>query len=95
MVAVVTAACLLIPLAPSGAAHLTDSAGTDTLDFSGADYGVTVSLGFDAGQTQVLDTAGSRVYELYVAPDRTLRLWSPPGGLSSGSINQSTGQVVP
>lgn len=45
--------------------------------------------------TQVTDTAGSLVWELYVAPDRTLRLWSPAGGLRSASINLSTGALVP
>jgi hypothetical protein len=44
---------------------------------------------------QVLDAAGNLVYELYIGPDRVLRLWSPPGGLAAGSLNQSTGVAVP
>jgi hypothetical protein len=40
---------------------------------------------------QVRDTSGSLVYEIYVAPDRSIRLWSPEGGLRSSSINASTG----
>jgi hypothetical protein len=35
------------------------------------------------------------VYELYVAPDRTLKVWSPAGGLQSAPINESAGVVVP
>lgn len=46
--------------------------------------------------TQVDDTAGRLVYELYVQyTDRALCLWSPPGGLASGAINQCTGVLVP
>jgi lysophospholipase L1-like esterase len=41
------------------------------------------------------DAANALVYELYVAKDRTLRLWSPTAGLRSASINISTGVVVP
>jgi lysophospholipase L1-like esterase len=60
-------------------------------------------LGLGSGQVlhanlsvfQVRDSSGNLVYELYVAPDRTLRLWSPPGGLRGSSINQSTGSIVP
>lgn len=40
---------------------------------------------------QLSDTNGSLVYEIYVAPDRSIRLWSPAGGLRSSSINASTG----
>ena len=44
---------------------------------------------------QVRNNAGALVYELYVGSDRSLRLWSPAGGLRSSSINLSTGVVVP
>ncbi len=45
---------------------------------------------------QVRDVSNNLVYELYVAgADRTLRLWSPDGGLRSTSINETTGIVVP
>ncbi len=44
---------------------------------------------------QMRDSNGALVYELYVARDRTLRLWSPAGGLGSAEINQSTGMLVP
>jgi Ca2+-binding RTX toxin-like protein len=49
----------LYKLVPNGAIHLTDAAGIDTIDFSTANYGVTVSLGLNAGQTQALDVAGN------------------------------------
>jgi hypothetical protein len=67
----------------------------------------TVSIGerlaFGAGETinanlavlQVLDASRSLICELYVAPDSTLRLWSPAGGLRSSEINVSTGVQVP
>ena len=45
---------------------------------------------------QLRDVNDAQLYELYVAgADRTLRLWSPPGGLSRTAINVSTGVVVP
>jgi hypothetical protein len=44
---------------------------------------------------QVRDTANALVYELYVAPDRSLRVWSPAGGLRASSLGASTGILVP
>lgn len=45
---------------------------------------------------QVRDVNDALVYELYVdEADRTLRLFSPAGGLRSSAIDQSTGVVVP
>jgi lysophospholipase L1-like esterase len=44
---------------------------------------------------QVRDVSDGLVYELYVAPDRSLNLWSPAGGLRAGSILASTGVSVP
>jgi hypothetical protein len=45
---------------------------------------------------QMRDARDGLLYELYVAgADRTLRLWSPPGGLRATLINVSTGIVVP
>jgi hypothetical protein len=60
-------------------------------------------VGLAAGQVlngnlavlQVRDAAGVLVYELYLAPDRSLRLWSPAGGLGAAALNLSTGSVVP
>ena len=43
---------------------------------------------------QMRDAHSALVYELYVAPDRTLRLFSPAGGLGAGSVNASTGVSV-
>jgi hypothetical protein len=56
-----------------------------------------------AGQTlranlsvfRILDVSGSVVYELYIGPDRVLRVFSPAGGLRASPINSSTGVVVP
>jgi hypothetical protein len=69
---------------------------------SGRLYVRTV-LGLAAGEVpganlavlQVRDVSDALVYELYVAPNRTLRLWSPAGGLQGPSVNRSTGAVVP
>lgn len=45
---------------------------------------------------QLRDVRGQLVCELYVSgDDRTMRLWSPKGGLSSASINVTTGFTVP
>jgi hypothetical protein len=44
---------------------------------------------------QVRDAANALVYELYLAPDRSLRLWSPAGGLGASPLNLSTGSLVP
>ena len=61
-------------------------------------------LRFPAGQTvqnnlavlQLRDTTDALVYEIYVSrTDRTVRLYSPAGGLRSTAINLSTGVVVP
>ncbi|MDQ3380600.1 MAG: hypothetical protein M3546_09825, partial [Actinomycetota bacterium] len=53
------------------------------------------SLSANLAVLQVRDTAGAIVYELYLASDRSLRLWSRAGGLRSTSINLSTGVLVP
>ncbi len=38
------------------------------------------------------DSSGALVYELYVdGSSKTIRVWSPPGGLGSSSINADTG----
>jgi hypothetical protein len=42
----------------------------------------------------MLDASGALVYELYVAPPRTLMFWSPPGGLRGEAINVSLGTGV-
>jgi hypothetical protein len=42
-----------------------------------------------------VDSAGTSVYELYAAPDRSLHLWSPPGGLRASEINLPCGVTVP
>jgi lysophospholipase L1-like esterase len=44
---------------------------------------------------QVRDTANALVYELFVATDRSLRVWSPAGGLRATALGASTGAVVP
>ena len=44
---------------------------------------------------QIRNASGQLVYELYLASDRSLRLWSPAGGLRASSINLSTGIVLP
>jgi RHS repeat-associated protein len=44
---------------------------------------------------QLRDASNALIYELYLASDRTLRLWSPAGALRSSSISLSTGVVVP
>jgi len=49
-------------------------------------------LGSNLAVFQVRDVNDSLVYELYVnRDDRTIRLWSPAGGLRSSSINVGTG----
>lgn len=53
------------------------------------------SLSANLAVLQVRDNAGTIVYELYVAADRSLRLYSRAGGLRSTSINLSTGVLVP
>ena len=89
-----------------GAADATDTA-VGLHDFGGAG-GLTGRVysrdivRLAAGQTltdnlaifQVLDTNGSLVYELYLDPNRTICLWSPPGGLRAASINLCTGSIV-
>ena len=50
-----------------------------------------------AGNLSVLQmraSDGALVYELYVAPDRTLRLFSPARGLAARSLNVTTGVSV-
>ncbi len=44
---------------------------------------------------QERDVSGNLIYELYIAPDRTLRIYSPPGGVSELGENSTTGVVVP
>jgi hypothetical protein len=44
---------------------------------------------------QLRDVRDQLIWELYLAQDRTLRLWSPPGGLRSRLINLTTGFTVP
>ena len=65
---------------------------------------VRTLLGLAAGQVlktnlsvfQVRDVADALVYELYHrAVTGRCKLWSPPGGLRSSSINVSTGITVP
>ncbi len=64
---------------------------------------VRTLVGLAAGQVlkknlsvfQVRDVADALVYELYIAHNRTLKLWSPAGGLRSSSINVSTSITVP
>ena len=44
---------------------------------------------------QMRDSSGALVYELYVdGSSKTIRVWSPPGGLGSSSINADTGVAV-
>jgi hypothetical protein len=83
-------------------AYGVDELGTAT-GLAGRVFTRTV-LRFPAGQTvqnnlavlQLRDTADERVYEVYVAKaDRTVRLYSPAGGLRGTAINLSTGVVVP
>src|SRR5262249_7813967 len=45
-------------LTAGGAKTIRDASGTDTLDFSAAAQGVTVSLALAAGQAQTIDAAG-------------------------------------
>jgi len=52
-------------------------------------------LGANLSVFRLLDVDGRVVYELYVGPDRVLRVFSPSGGLRASSINTSTGIVVP
>jgi lysophospholipase L1-like esterase len=78
------------------------------LDFGGADglTGRTYTrdlVGLAQGQRltknlgvlRVTDVSDQLVYELYLDSNRTLRLYSPAGGLRSTSINSTTGVVVP
>jgi hypothetical protein len=53
------------------------------------------SLSANLAVFQMRDNGGALVYELYLASDRSVRLYSPPGGLRSSSINLSTGVLVP
>ena len=44
---------------------------------------------------QMRDSSGALVYELYVdGSNKTIRVWSPPGGLGSSPINADTGVAV-
>ena len=53
------------------------------------------TLGANVALLQALDVNKRILFELYVAPDRTLRLWSSPASLGSSAINESTGVTVP
>ena len=101
--AVSTTAAGELQAAVPGAADSTDTA-VGLHDFGGSSglsgrvYSRDI-IRLAAGQTltdnlaifQVLDTNGSLVYELYLDSNRTIWLWSPPGGLRAGPINLSTG----
>lgn len=60
-------------------------------------------LRLNSGQTltsnlsifQMRDVSDNLIYEIYIAPDRSIRLWSPAGGLASASINLSSSVVLP
>ncbi len=105
-VVLVDAAGVLTATIQGGADSLDTAYGVD--DFGGGSglagrVYVRTLLGLAAGETlaanlavfQVRDASGALVYELYLAPDRTLRLWSPTAGLQAGSLNLSSGVVVP
>ncbi len=44
---------------------------------------------------QVRDRSGKVLYEIYVAPDRSLHLWSPAGSLRAAVTNLSLGVSIP
>ncbi|MBX5475100.1 MAG: hypothetical protein IRZ20_08810, partial [Thermoleophilia bacterium] len=44
---------------------------------------------------QVRDRSGTVLYEIYVAPDRSLHLWSPAGSLQAAATSRSLGASVP
>jgi hypothetical protein len=54
------------------------------------------TLGGNLSVFQIRDVSNNLVYEIYVAgSDRTLRFYSPAGGLRATSINLTTGVIVP
>jgi LmbE family N-acetylglucosaminyl deacetylase len=57
--------------------------------------GAGQTLGANLSVLRILDVGGNVVYELYIGPDRVIRLFSPSGGLRATSINSSTGITVP
>ena len=91
----------------AGAADSSDTAyGVQELGGAGGLTGrvfVRSLLSLAQGQTlsgnlavlQIRNASGQLVYELYLASDRSLRLWSPAGGLRSTAIIASTGVFVP
>jgi len=69
------------------------AARTYSRDLLGLPSGET--LGGNLAVLQELDAKGNLIYELYLAGDRSLNLWSPAGGLRAASVNVSTGVIVP
>jgi hypothetical protein len=51
-------------------------------------------LGSNLSIFQLRDVNNAAIYELYLGPDRTLRLWSPPGGLRAAALNVNSGIAV-
>jgi Polysaccharide lyase len=56
--------------------------------------GAGEQLGANLSVFQVRDVNNALIYELYLGPDRTLRLWSPAGGLRSAGINANSGVAI-
>jgi len=52
-------------------------------------------LGANLSVFQLRDVNNALIYELYLGADRTLRLWSPAGGLRSVALNATTNVVIP
>src|SRR5262249_33451132 len=52
-------------------------------------------LGANLAILQLWDTSKRIILEIYLAPDRTIHLWSAAGSLSSGSINLASSYGVP
>jgi Polysaccharide lyase len=44
---------------------------------------------------QLRQSSGVVVWEIYVAPDGSLRLWSPPGALKTVAVNRQLGVLAP
>jgi tetratricopeptide (TPR) repeat protein len=63
----------------------------DTVDLAGDQ-----ALAGNLAVLQVRDVDDALVYEIYISDrDRTIRLWSPPGGLGATAINLSTDVALP